>query len=84
MGMGGDSEPGYDEAHAARQASFRDNAEGIFEPGLRVHLDALAAAGVDPAELRRVRRGYEMALKWWPGQYHGRHYGGALEYPDKL
>ena len=84
MGMGGDEEGGYDAIHASRQASYRDNADGIFEPGLRVRLDALAAAGVDESELRRVRRGYEMALKYWPAQYHGRHYGGALDHPDKL
>lgn len=81
---GGADAGGYDASHAGRQASYNDDANGVYAPGLRVHLQKLAEAGVDENELRRVRRGYELALKYWPEQYHGRHYGGAAEHPDKL
>jgi hypothetical protein len=77
-------ESGYDESHARRQATFSDNADGIYERGLRVHVAELAAAGVPLAEIDNVRRGYDLVLREWPAQYHGRHYGGALDYPEKL
>ncbi len=75
---------GYDAAHASRQATFHDDADGVYRRGLRVHLAALEEAGVSAQELERVRRGYELVLKWWPEQYHGRHYGGAVEHPERL
>ena len=84
MGGGGDDPGGYDERHAARQATFNDNADGVFERGRRVHLRALAEAGVPEDEMERLRKGYALVLKWWPKQYHGKHYGGALEHPEKL
>ena len=84
MGGGGDNPGGYDERHAARQATFHDDADGVFERGRRVHLKALAQAGVPEDEMERLRKGYDLVLKWWPKQYHGKHYGGAVEYPDKL
>ena len=74
----------YDPEHAARQASFGDNADGIFAKGLRVDVAALRRAGAPLEELERVRRGYELLLREWPRQYHGRHYGGAADHPDKL
>ena len=31
-----------------------------------------------------MQRGYELLLRQWPERHHGRHYGGALDHPDKL
>ena len=81
---GGGDEPGYDALHASRQATFNDTAQGIPQHGLRVKVAALRLAGVPEEELRRVERGYELALRRWPDRHHGRHYGGALDFPEKL
>jgi len=75
---------GYDESHASRQASFHDDAHGVMHEGRRANLLELAALGAPADELRRLAHGYDIALREWPAQYHGRHYGGALDHPDKL
>ncbi len=81
---GGAATSGYDEMHAALQASYNDDAGGVFERGMRVRPAALRAIGVDPAAVDELERGYELRLREWPAAYRGKHYGGALDHPDKL
>jgi len=73
----------FDMAHALAQASFQDEGE-IFVKGLRVQRERLRELGVPDADVDKLYSGYELALTQWPGRFHGRNYGGAVEHPDKL
>ena len=83
-GRGIDGAERYDEMHAALQASYQDNDDGIFPKGLRINADAWRSMGLDPEAIAEFERGYKLRLREWPKQHRGRHYGGALEHPDKL
>jgi len=74
---------GYDDKHAALQASYNDTG-AHHRGGLRVNLDELLRHGAPAEEVERVRQGYKIALNTEPRRYHGRNYGGALDHPDKI
>ena len=79
-----DKASGFDPVHAGRQASYHDSKRGVMDSGLRANIEELAALGASEEDLHRLLHGHDISLREWPRQYHGRHYGGALEHPDKL
>ena len=78
----------YDHSHASRQASYRDVGAHYRGPsgttGLRVNCERLLEFGAPADEVARVRSGYEVALHSEPPRYHGRNYGDALTFPEKV
>ena len=80
-GGGGDM---YDEHHASRQATFHDTPGGLPGRGGRVDVAAMRRLGAPEGLVREAERGHKLVLREWPATHTGRHYGGALEHPDKL
>ena len=78
----------YDDMHAALQASYRDQGTHFRgasgQGGLRVNCARLLELGAPPEEVARVQRGYAVALHSEPTRFHGRNYGGALDFPEKI
>ena len=78
----------YDDMHAALQASYRDDGAHYTgasgHGGLRVNCARLLELGAPPEEVARIQRGYEVALHTEPARFHGRNYGGALDFPEKI
>ena len=78
----------YDDMHAALQASYRDEGTHFRGPtghsGLRVNCARLLELGAPAEEVARVQRCYAVALHTEPTRFHGRNYGGALDFPEKV
>ena len=78
----------YNDMHAALQASYRDDGAHFTgasgHGGLRVNCARLLELGAPPEEVARIQRGYKVALHTEPPRFHGRNYGGALDFPEKI
>ena len=68
--------------NSVQQASWEDDLNGIYVPGLRLNGAALREAGFDQKICDDVDRGYELQLTKMPKVFHGKNYSSWQDYPE--
>jgi hypothetical protein len=66
-------------AHALRQATWSDNFDGVYTPGIRVNPDEFERLGTCPNLVKLLRQGERFVLESYPLEYWGRNYMSIQE-----
>ena len=68
-------------AHAARQMTYNDTIEDLYEPGIRVSKGLRELVG--PRMRAGLTKRFKIPHKYHPQRHHGKNYGGVKDMPDK-
>jgi hypothetical protein len=68
------------QAHAERQATFHDNAQGVLEKGIRIKLNNWRHLDISDVQMTRLESGQELLLQYTPVQCEKKNYESSWEW----